>query len=242
MTEKKDEKGHIVADVSDDAIREALASVERRKPVLSPAEGTGDGDQEAAPAEADAEIKEDLEKAQASLEDSQRRSRELMDKIKDTHERMLRAVADLDNFKKRANKEKDDIQKFGTEKLIKEILPVADNLDRALEASKTTRDVEVLVAGVQLTTKLLETVLGKFGVEGHSSVGKPFDPNLMEAMMQQETNDVPANTVVSELAKGYTIHGRLVRPAAVVVSRPKQDTAPAPVPAEPADPGGGSVP
>ena len=220
MTEKKDEKGQITADISDDAVREALKSVERRKggqPEDSPDEGSA--------GEAETVLKADLERASAALEDSQARSRDLMDKIRDTHDRMLRAVADLENFKKRASKEKDDVQKFGTEKLIKELLPVMDNLERTLDAAKTSRDVDVLLSGVQLVLKLFEGAMGKVGVAGQSAVGKPFDPTLMEAMMQKETAEVPPNTVVSELAKGYTIHGRLVRPAAVVVARAPKEAA-----------------
>lgn len=233
MSENKDEKGQITADISDKAVAEALASVERVSKGEAAPPAPEPGAEEAA-----AETSAEMEKLQAVLEDSQRRGREMMEKLRDTHDRMLRAVADLDNFKKRASKEKEDLQKFAVEKLVKELLPVMDNLERALEVAKKSKDVEALLSGVGLVQKLFETVLARFGVEAHTAAGKPFDPALHEALMQQETAEVPANTVVAEMARGYTLHGRLIRPAAVVVSRAPAAEAPPPEPEKPATEGG----
>ena len=154
---------------------------------------------------------------EAQLDESFRRGRETGERLKDTHERLLRSAAEFDNFKKRALKEKEDTQKFGSERLLKDFLPVMDNLERALDHAEQ-HDLKQVIEGVRLVQKLFESTLAKHGVIGFSAVGKAFDPGFHEALMQQES-DQPPNTVVSEMARGYKLHDRLVRPAAVVVSK-----------------------
>jgi molecular chaperone GrpE len=154
---------------------------------------------------------------EAQLEESFKRARDTNDRLKDTHERLLRSAAEFENFKKRATKERDDAAKFGNEKLLKDFLPVMDNLERALDHAEQ-HDLKQVIEGVKLVQKLFETTLAKHGVVGFSAVGKPFDPSVHEALMQQES-DEPANTVLSEMARGYKLHDRLVRPAAVVVAK-----------------------
>jgi molecular chaperone GrpE len=170
---------------------------------------------------------------QAQLEESFKRARETSDRLKDTHDRLLRTAAEFDNFKKRSAKEKEDVQRFGIERLLKDFLPVMDNLERALDHAEQ-HDPRQVIEGVRLVQKLFETTLAKHGVLGFSALGKPFDPGLHEALMQQES-DEPAGTVVSEMAKGYKLNDRLVRPAAVVVSKPRTPAEPPP----PTDSGGG---
>jgi molecular chaperone GrpE len=160
----------------------------------------------------------------AMLEESMSRARETQERLKDTHERLLRVAAEFDNFKKRASKEREDAQKFGIERLLKDFLPVADNLERALDHAEE-HDLRQVIEGVKLVQKLLETTLAKHGVTGFSALGQPFDPNVHEALMQQES-DAPAGTVVSEMSRGYKLNERLVRPAAVVVARPRSAGAP----------------
>ena len=164
---------------------------------------------------------------QAQLEESFKRARETSERLKDTHDRLLRTAAEFDNFKKRAVKEKEDVQRFGIERLLKDFLPVMDNLERALDHAEQ-HELGQVIEGVRLVQKLFETTLAKHGVIGFSALGKPFDPGLHEALMQQES-DEPAGTVVSEMAKGYKLNDRLVRPAAVVVAKPRtpEQTAPA---------------
>lgn len=159
---------------------------------------------------------------EAQLEESFKRARDTGERLKDTHERLLRTAAEFENFKKRSQKEKDDAGRFGNEKLLKDFLPVMDNLERALEHADQ-HDPKQVVEGVRLVQKLFETTLGRHGVVGFSAVGKPFDPSLHEALMQQES-DQPPGTVVSEMARGYKLHDRLVRPAAVVVAGPRPAT------------------
>jgi molecular chaperone GrpE len=165
------------------------------------------------------ELEKKVERLSAMLEDSMSRARETQERLKDTHERLLRVAAEFENFKKRASREREDAQKFGNERLLKDFLPVADNLERALDHAEE-HDLRQVIEGVKLVQKLLETALAKHGVVGFSALGQPFDPNVHEALMQQES-DAPPGTVVSEMSRGYKLNERLVRPAAVVVARAK---------------------
>ncbi len=179
-----------------------------------------------------AQLAQKVKLLEAQLEESFKRARDTGDRLKDTHERLLRTAAEFENFKKRAQKERDDAAKFGNEKLLKDFLPVMDNLERALDHAEQ-HDPRQVIEGVKLVQKLFETTLAKHGVVGFSAVGKQFDPSVHEALMQQES-DEPPNTVVAEMARGYKLHDRLVRPAAVVVA--KSRTTP------PSSDGSGSAP
>jgi len=134
------------------------------------------------------------------------------------YDRFLRLSAEFENFKKRMEKEKNDAYKFGTENLIKEFLPVLDNLERAIDHGEA-KDPQGLLEGVDLTLKGFLTALEKIGVSPVDASGKEFDPNLHEAVMVQEDAHHPAGTVLTQLQKGYTLHSRLIRPAMVVVSK-----------------------
>lgn len=216
----ENETGNFQAEIGQDVIEAALKSVEGPAPVPPAA---------AAPEPAPPAPQDELGELRAELEFSQAKGRELLEKLKVEHERALRAAADLDNFKKRAAREKDEVLKFGTERLLKDLLPVMDNLERALEAAQGQADAAGLAQGVAMTRKLFEDVLGRHGVKGFSAVGQPFDPRLHEAMSQTETAEVPAGHVALQMLRGYTLNERLVRPALVSVAR-------APV-AEPTPPG-----
>lgn len=212
-----DDKGKFSADISQRVIEEALRSVESAAAheVQIPTEES----EVPAPVmavEPSGEAENQL--LQAELEASQLMGRETMARLKDTHDRMLRATADLDNYRRRAQKEKDDILRFGQEKLMKDFLPVIDNLDRALEHATSAGDFESLKRGIEMTRKLFEDMLAKHGVSRVSSLGKPFDPRFHEAMQSVDRKDIPANQVVTEVVKGYLLNDRLMRPALVVVS------------------------
>jgi molecular chaperone GrpE len=138
---------------------------------------------------------------------------------RENYDRFLRLSAEFENFKKRMEKEKNDAYKFATENLIKELLPVLDNLERALDHGEAKSDPQGLLAGVELTLKGLHSVLEKFGVTSVDASGKEFDPNLHEAVMVQEDARQPGGTVLNQLQKGYLLHSRLIRPAMVVVSK-----------------------
>ena len=177
------------------------------------------------PALEPAAMARELEQLRAAIEESQARARTTQERLKDEHERLLRTAAEFENYKKRAVKEKEDTRKFGVESLLKEFLPVADNLDRAIDAAAAATEPKQIVDGVKLVQKLFESVLAKFGVTSFSALGQPFDPTVHEALMQMDSDAAPG-TVVQEMAKGYKLHDRLVRPAAVVVAKPRQ-TSPA---------------
>jgi molecular chaperone GrpE len=185
-------------------------------------------------ASADAEsLQKKLAMLEAQLEESFKRARDTGDRLKDTHDRLLRTAAEFDNFRKRAVKEKEDVQRFGIERLLKDFLPVMDNLERALDHAEQ-HDPRQVIEGVRLVQKLFENTLAKHGVVAFSALGKPFDPGLHEALMQQDS-DQPAGTVVSEMARGYKLNERLVRPAAVVVAKSRTPSAAS----NPPDPEGG---
>ena len=137
---------------------------------------------------------------------------------KENYDRYLRAAADLDNYRKRAARERADIVKYGKEDLIRDILPFLDSLDRALE-HKDTDDAQAFRDGVALIHEQLLCCLKKHGVERIESVGVNFDPNIHEALMQMESPDHEDNQVVSEMEKGYLLNGRLIRPSRVCVCK-----------------------
>ena len=137
----------------------------------------------------------------------------------ENYDRFLRAQAELENYKKRVEREKSSLVKYGNEDLIKAILPVIDNLERALEHPQG-ENPDGFVEGITITLSQLLQVLEKFGVTPVASVGEPFDPSKHEAMMQVESADHEPNTVVSELQRGYFLNDRLLRPAMVSVAQP----------------------
>jgi molecular chaperone GrpE len=203
--------GSFKADIPNDAVDEALRSVERVTGQV-PAEGE-------APLEVDvgppAEATGEGGPLQAQLELSQSLGRETQKKLEEVHDRWVRAVADLENYRKRAQRERDDVQKFGVEKLVKDLLPVLDNLERALAAAAAD---DPLVAGVKLVRTSFEQALARHGVKGFSALGTPFDPVHHEALLQVATADAAPGTVVVEHARGFTLHDRLIRPAMVGVA------------------------
>ena len=137
---------------------------------------------------------------------------------KQAYDRFLRASAELENVKKRTQKEMADFKKYANASLLKDLLEVVDNLERAIESSTTGNENGQLSEGLDLTLKELLKIFEKFNALPIDALGKPFDPCYHQAMMQQETTDQPENVVLNELQKGYMIHDRLLRPSMVVVS------------------------
>lgn len=133
----------------------------------------------------------------------------------------LRERADLENFRRRAQKEKEDLARFANENILKDLLPVLDNLERAIEHARQESGAgeEGLRQGVEMTLGLFAKSLEKFGVTPIQAEGTPFDPAWHEAMGQLESAEHPANTVVKELQKGYQLNGRLLRPTLVMVAK-----------------------
>lgn len=140
--------------------------------------------------------------------------------LKDTYDRLLRVSAEFENYKKRSARELDDYRKYANEAMASALLPVVDNLERAVNASKDGAcDDSALLEGVSLTLDEILKVLEKFHITPIASLGETFDPNFHQAMMQETSNEHPENTVLQEMQKGYLIHNRLLRPAMVVVSK-----------------------
>ena len=137
----------------------------------------------------------------------------------ENHDRYLRTAAELDNFRKRKEREVNDLRKYANQALLRELLAVVDNLERALAAAREGGEQGGLAEGVEMTLKELLKIFDQFGVKPIASLQQPFDPNLHEAVMQEPRDGVPPNTVIQELQRGYLLRDRLLRPAMVVVSK-----------------------
>jgi len=137
-------------------------------------------------------------------------------------DRYMRLYAEFDNYKKRTAREMSEFRKYATENLIKELIPVVDNLERAISSSgEDTQDKSCILEGVEMTRKEILRVLEKYEVKPIDALGMPFDPNFHEAVGQEESETEADNIVVRELLKGYTMHDRLIRPTMVIVSKAK---------------------
>ncbi len=141
------------------------------------------------------------------------------EEVKSLQEKILYLQADFENFKKLKAKERQDTLKFANEEIVKELLPVVDNLERALAHSESTDDYKSIHEGVRITLNQFLKVLEKSGVTPIDSIGQKFDPNFHEALYQEERDDMEADTVVSEVQKGYILNDRLIRPSRVGVSK-----------------------
>jgi len=136
-------------------------------------------------------------------------------------EEWLRALAELDNLRKRTEKERSNYFKFANEQLIKEILPILDNLERAVNHGQSSKDIKGLLEGVELTLKMLKQLLEKFGVKPIIPEGQKFDPNFHEAVRVEEREGVEEGSILEVYQKGYLLHDRLLRPALVSVAKGK---------------------
>jgi molecular chaperone GrpE len=147
------------------------------------------------------------------------------EEAKETYERFLRVSADFENYKKRSSREMEEFRKYANQSLLKEMLSVVDNLELAINSSNDGEKVDkTLIEGLNLTLNEILRVFQKFNVTPIEAQGKTFDPAYHEAVMREETDDYPENSVISEFQKGYLIHDRLLRPAMVVVAAPKTTT------------------
>jgi len=144
----------------------------------------------------------------------------LQEELVKTKDDALRMVAEAQNIKRRAEKDIDNARKFALEKFSGELLIVADNLERALDAAdRSNEDLKPLVEGVELTQKSLIDTLAKFNVEQLNPLGEPFDPQYHQAISMVENPDAEPNSVTLVMQKGYTLNGRLLRPAMVMVAK-----------------------
>ena len=148
-------------------------------------------------------------------------------KAQENWEQVLRATADYDNFKKRAAREKQEAVKYANEGLLAKLVPVLDTFDMALTATANAKEgsAQSLAAGVNMILGQLRSALTDAGLEEIDAANKPFDPNIHEAVSQQESASVPEGHVLQQLRKGYRLRDRLLRPATVIVARKPEDPA-----------------
>ena len=178
----------------DDATKELLEEVADAAPSESES-----------PESADESIQQELDSALAAA-----------DKHRDE---ALRAMAELDNVRKRAEKDVESAHKFGLEKFIHELLPVKDSMDLGFDAANSATDVDALKEGMALTLKMFEDALEKRGVKELNPLGEDFDPEFHQAMMMEESVEVEAGKILRVMQKGYVLNERLIRPAMVVVAK-----------------------
>ncbi|MBN2107603.1 MAG: nucleotide exchange factor GrpE, partial [Deltaproteobacteria bacterium] len=134
-------------------------------------------------------------------------------------DRLQRTLAEFDNYRKRVSREKDDLLKYGAEKMALDMLPVADNFERALEQAKSATDPAAVVEGIEMIYKQFLAALEKYKIRHFDCLGEPFNPEKHEAMAKQDHPDYDEDTIMAELQRGYYLEDRLLRPARVIVSR-----------------------
>lgn len=173
-------------------------------------------EEESAEAE-EAPVSEVMEEGPSELEKAQQEAKDLRDE-------MLRMRAETDNLRKRLQREKQDSVQFANERLIRELIPIFENLERALAANDT--NIDSLKEGVQLTSNQVQALFKKENVETIQAIGEPFDPSIHEVLSQIESPDHDENTVIEEYSKGYRLNGRVLLPARVVTSKKPQSKEP----------------
>ncbi len=175
--------------------------------------------------EEDEPVEEEEVKELTPLEQMQEQVRLKDEELLKQKDTFVREKAELENFKKRLTKEKEDFVQFANERLLKELVQIEDNLERAMEAPNAT--LESLREGVEMIQKQFSTFLKNQKVEPVEALDKPFDPNLHEVLTQQESDEHEEGTVIQEYSKGYTLNGRILRSAKVVIAKKpvKEETA-----------------
>ncbi len=189
---------------------------------LPPAEPDQPAEPASAAAESPKATAETAAPAEAPLTPQQIEELKLKAAKADEHwERVLRATADLENFKKRAARERQEAIKFANASLLEKLIPALDNLEMALAAANNAEihSMESLKTGIAMIYNQLKAALTDTGLEEIDATNQPFDPNLHEAVSHQESADVPEGQVLQQLRKGYKLRERLIRPASVVVAR-----------------------
>jgi len=166
------------------------------------------------------EMEVDTMEVEASAQDLSKLLDEAQKKADEHYEQLMRAHAEIENLKRRHAQEIEKAHKYALDKFVNELLGVWDSLELGHAAAQDdSADVAKLREGTELTLKMLSDVMNKFGVEQHNPQGEPFNPELHQAMSMQPRDDVEPNTVVTVVQKGYSLNGRLVRPAMVMVSQ-----------------------
>jgi molecular chaperone GrpE len=216
--QQKTDKGKADKDLADTGMAEetvAEAQVEQQATAAENAAQEPENTEQLAEhaAAAAGEAAEDIAEAEVTLE-------QLQEELEAARDASLRAQADAQNARRRAEQDVEKARKYALERFAGELLPVVDNLERALEASVEGGEaVKAIADGVELTLKSFLDALGKANIEQIDPAGEPFDPQLHQAMSMIENPDVEPNSVLHVMQKGYSLNGRLIRPAMVMVSK-----------------------
>jgi molecular chaperone GrpE len=167
---------------------------------------------------ADAETVEAEKVAQEQVSEVELELGQLRKESEENYQRYLRAQADFDNFRRRSRQEKEEFAKYASLKVIEQLLPVVDNLERALIAGKDGNDYEAFLKGVEMISRQLDQTLANEGLQAMNAVGQPFNPEFHQAIMQVESEEHEEGIVVEEVQKGYLLKDKVLRPAMVKVS------------------------
>ena len=167
---------------------------------------------------AEEKVKKEEKKEKDELELLKEENEKLKKEVEEYKDRLLRKVAEFENYKKRLEADFESAVKYASEKLVKDLLPVIDDLERSLEAGKEKKDYDSFYKGIELIYSKILKVLEAHGVKPFDSVGKPFDVYYHDALMKVPRDDVPPNTVVDEVEKGYMFYDKVLRHAKVIVS------------------------
>ena len=161
--------------------------------------------------------------AENAAGDEQVEERSSEDEIAELNDKLLRLSAEFDNFRKRNNREKEELRKYATENLIVSMLEICDNFERALESVKAVDNNKSILEGVEMVYKQFIAILENEGVKKIECKGEEFDPHLHEAMMHIETSEYPDNTIIDVHKPGYTLHSKVIRPVMVTVAKKPED-------------------
>ena len=165
------------------------------------------------------DIEEDIQADYLQIiKDIQEENERLTARVEQEHNQYLRTLAEFQNFRRRSEEQKLDVSKFANSEILRDLLPILDNFERALAASEKSQSFDSLINGITLIMNQIQAFLKKNNVEQIESVGKEFDPSLHEAIARVEDGEHPENTVVDEHVKGYMFHDRVLRPAQVRVA------------------------
>ena len=165
------------------------------------------------------EIKIEKEQLEETVSASDEKKGGAEEKMKTLNEKYLRLLAEYDNYRKRSVREIEEVYKMGNAELINKLLPILDNLDRATEHKDNKKTYEEYITGIALIEDHLRDVLVQCGLEPLEVIGKPFDPNLHDAVMQMESDEYESGIISSEIQKGYMLSGKVIRHSKVVVSK-----------------------
>ena len=186
-----------------------------------PTDDTNQLEKDSAPGDEDNETQTDDSVEPETAASIEEEFAKLKAEYQEQYDQMLRKIAEFDNAKKRAERRAEESSKYAIEGVIKDVIPIIDSVERAIESTNESKDFDALSEGIQLIHKQLLDSLQRRNVNPIEAMGENFDPNRHEAIMHVESEEVPENAVIEEFQRGYTLHDRVVRPSMVSVSKGK---------------------